>query len=459
MTRRDWLGLALLAIVLLAWPLHTPRITTRGEAREAMVVRDMLREGHWVIGYRQGVIASKPPMHHWLALGPAALVGPTDAAVRFPAALGAVVLAGMTMRMGALAGGRAVGWLAAGALAGTQTFWRSALEARVDMVFAAAVATALVGFIAWCGGPRRRPPFVVYAALVAAVLTKGPAGVVVPALVIAAFVAWRREPALLRAAWSWPAGLLSTAVVLGWYVLAYRVGGRHFVAVQLLRENVERMVGSGAFARRGARRLARTKLLVSFLGKLFPWNLALIEAGRRWRREGLPPAEGFLQLWWIGVLGVFSLAAGERTVYLLPLYPPVAVTAALWLARTAGPRGRMALVLATLVCADAVALGSVHADRMRLARREAPFVEFAGTVQRLVPPGTPLTASRGVDEDDYVTLGWLLDRPFMRAGKIECPAGTFRIDMEGGSPTDHRETLARVRRRGRVVVLQRCGQP
>src|SRR6476620_6691386 len=142
------LALALAVVGLIACALATP-IATRGEAREALVVRDVLRHGHWIIAHRDGTIASKPPLFHWLAAGAASIAGLHDAVIRLPSVLAAAALLGLTAMLGRRIGGTALGALAAGVLATNPYFWTSALEARVDMLFAALIAAALAAFFVW----------------------------------------------------------------------------------------------------------------------------------------------------------------------------------------------------------------------------------------------------------------------------------------------------------------------
>jgi len=48
---------------------------------------------------------------------------------------------------------------------------------------------------------------------------------------------------VLRRLWSWPLAATVLLLDLGWYLLAYREGGQAFLALQLVRENVDRFVG------------------------------------------------------------------------------------------------------------------------------------------------------------------------------------------------------------------------
>src|SRR2546427_10086500 len=69
-------ALVALAVVLAALPIGSD-LYQGGEAREGLVVREMLRTGDWILPLWNGsVMPSKPPLFHWLAAAPAALPGP-----------------------------------------------------------------------------------------------------------------------------------------------------------------------------------------------------------------------------------------------------------------------------------------------------------------------------------------------------------------------------------------------
>src|SRR5947208_11447434 len=96
-------ALVALAVVLAALPIGSD-VYEGGEAREGLVVREMLRTGDWIL-----------PLFHWLAAGAAALAGAgvTEPTLRAPS----ILLAGLVVLLVFLAGrawGREqVGFLAA----------------------------------------------------------------------------------------------------------------------------------------------------------------------------------------------------------------------------------------------------------------------------------------------------------------------------------------------------------
>jgi len=94
--RREAVALVLACVVAYGTGLGDVEFYTRGEPREGLVVREILRTGAWVVPRRPaGEIARKPPLYYWLAAPvAAALPSAPELALRLPSAIvgGAAVL-------------------------------------------------------------------------------------------------------------------------------------------------------------------------------------------------------------------------------------------------------------------------------------------------------------------------------------------------------------------------------
>ena len=275
-------GLFFLAIfgALIVRLALAPPIWHHGEAREGLVVQGIVHTHQWILPSRNGEMPSKPPFFHWLAALPAFVFGPIDWVVRLPSAIAAAIMAAVTFFMGREMGGRRVGWLAAGALLGMQEFWVSGTQARVDMVFATCLSVALAGFFFWYCNGHRAARATCYVASACAVLAKGPVGLVLPGLTIAGFLAVEGRLRSLWSLWSWPLTAVVLLLDLGWYALAYDIGGSEFLILQIAIENVDRFFGHGPFSSQNT--------ALSTLGWLasqtLPWNLVLVWSLIRWKK-------------------------------------------------------------------------------------------------------------------------------------------------------------------------------
>ncbi len=359
-------ALVALAVVLAALPIGSD-VYEGGEAREGLVVREMLRTGDWILPLWNGsVVPSKPPLFHWLAAGAAALTGAgvTEHSLRVPS----IALAGLVVLLVFLAGrawgGEHVGFMAALVLATTPQFLNEAGDGRVDMTLTTAITGAQLAFVHALGGGGGPTRLVLALCLALAMLAKGPVG---PGLVgltalVSALTNRRLGPAL-RLVRPLPV-LVFLAVAGGWYGLAYHHRGMDFVAKQIVSENGEALLGSSRFPYRSPLFYLAPLVLAGL-----PWTLVLPWAlARGWRSGEL--ARRHAVAWAAVVLVFFSLAPLKRAAYLLPLRPALALVIGWWIAEAAEeerPAGAwvavgrgLAVVAAAGLLALAAAAGAVH---------------------------------------------------------------------------------------------------
>ena len=339
---------ALLLVTVLWWPAACWRLGaapfyTKGEPREALVVWEMVHGRGWILPRRNGTeIPSKPPMFHWLGAMVAKMAGTLDeGTVRVPSAVASLLgLYGVV-----LAGARwwsvRAGLFAALVLSTSFEWARAATNARVDMVLTLGLQAAFLSLFFFWQTRRRAWLLPLYGGIALAVLAKGPVGLALPAIAgsILMLLTFRTEAWRARR-WreivDWSAirsfslvrGLLFVALVAGaWYVLALAEGGWAFFRKQILAENVFTFVDDPDWG--GGHRHGLLYLPAQwFLGSL-PWSLLwpLVAADLWGRRHQLRRWDApVLLLVWIGVVFVFyEFAASKRGVYLLALYPAVAL--------------------------------------------------------------------------------------------------------------------------------------
>jgi 4-amino-4-deoxy-L-arabinose transferase-like glycosyltransferase len=149
--------------------------------------------------------------------------------------------------------------------------------------------------------------------------------------VIATFLLLRKRWDMFRSMLCHPGLLLGMILCIAWYAAALYLGGGDFFNLQFVKENFARYFVHGEGG------TGHQKPFYYFVPYLFtlgmPWTLFL--PGVIWSyfsdRFRLREDLLFLGLWAATVFVFFSLSAGKRPPYILPLYPPVALLIAVWL--------------------------------------------------------------------------------------------------------------------------------
>jgi len=311
-------------------------IYTKGEAREAVTVLDMIK-GHslatLLLPMRAGLeIPSKPLLMHWLIALCACVVGLNEWAVRLPSALLATMAVlccyGYVRRLF----DDLSGLFAALVLATSLQFLQQAVGGRVDMTLTFFMELAFFEFLAMAEGLTTRR-LLLYGALALAVLAKGPVGLLLPALTAAGYIALEQRSDLLGRM-RLPAGATMVAVIAGgWYLAAMVIGGRAFFDKQVLAENIFTFLYHRGVS--GGHGHPFYYLDLALLAGFLPWTFLVpimvttLAAPDYYRN----PRVRYLILWFVLVLLFYSFAYSKRGVYLLSLYPALAAAMGLALAQ------------------------------------------------------------------------------------------------------------------------------
>jgi 4-amino-4-deoxy-L-arabinose transferase-like glycosyltransferase len=349
--RRDLLILALLGAVLFLPALGRRDVWNPDEARYAEVAREMQAGGTWAVPHLNGKIYSeKPPLLFWSIIAFGALTGGIDeTAARLPSALAAIGAILLVYRIGERLFGRRAAWLTAAAFATCfKVLWQGRFG-QIDMLL-----TALVTLAVWFwvrGYTEERPGFyqLFFFCAGLATLAKGPVGLLPPLLSIVAFLLWTKKRQEIKKMRIGLGLLIWAAVVLIWLVPAGLSAGPEYFQKIVFKQNVTRYADPWHHIQ------PWYYYLTIIPGEFFPWSLLLPTAfvlGRRRlvRDSAATPRqrEGFLfaVCWIVVTLVFFSLSPAKRSVYVLTLYPALALVVGAALDRLAAewPRDRAWLV-------------------------------------------------------------------------------------------------------------------
>ncbi|MBT5900750.1 MAG: glycosyltransferase family 39 protein [Opitutaceae bacterium] len=306
----------------------------------ALPAIEMAARGDWVVPTQNGAIwLDYPPLAYWGARVTGLVtggIGPFTA--RVPMLIFAVVLLLATARLG-----RRFGWgddggrMAATLLAGTPLIWQQATNVQVDLGYAAAQAVGLLCYLRGDAAEQGSKTnwgwrALGFAAFGVAILGKGPLGVLLPGLILTLWHGWNRE---WRPLWQLaPLALVSLAVALPWYVMLGQRIGWGVLGEEFYLQNFDRFQSTTRGHGGKGWWYYGKSLAVDFL----PWVFLLVPAMYHgWKTQRADRNWRLLAIWILAPLVFFTVASTKRNVYLLPIYPALALMVANWLRASAGP--------------------------------------------------------------------------------------------------------------------------
>jgi 4-amino-4-deoxy-L-arabinose transferase-like glycosyltransferase len=356
------LWLLLISWLAFLWNLGNTGLVDETEPLFAEASRQMTVTGDWITPYYNGATRfDKPILIYWLQAIGYKLIGVNEWAVRLPSALAGVTLTGLgfyTLRyFGIPNPGNSQeadpekqsrvshqlwlsAWIGAALIAlNPETIVWGHIGVS-DMLLSGCMGSALLAF--FLGYAQVDQPvvqgrwYIAFYVLVAlAVLTKGPVGIVVPGLIITAFLLYVglareviREMRLVRGL------LIMAAIALPWYVLVILANGETYIQAFFGLHNFQRF--TGVVNHHSAQwYFYFLVVLVGFM----PWSIYLpvaIARIRFWQRPAWcqQPRTTHLGLfalfWFAGIFGFFTIAVTKLPSYVLPLMPAAAILVALF---------------------------------------------------------------------------------------------------------------------------------
>jgi 4-amino-4-deoxy-L-arabinose transferase-like glycosyltransferase len=352
------------------WAPDEPRYAQIAEEIRAMKEGP---EGLILLHLNGEAYTQKPPFYYWLAALAGAPGGRvTEFAARLPSALAGVATVWLTLRLGTRLMGGAAGATGAALLLTTPLFAHLARRVQLDVLLALLELAALSAFWAFDSGPRRGGRgalALLHGAMGMAVLTKGPVGFLVPALVILAFLAWERRLRDARRLFPPWALLLSLGPGAAWFAAATHLAAPGFFGDAFVDNVLLRFFHSTAHPR------PFYYYLYQFPALFLPWTLLWPLVWRTGRRHafapgGDPRAWRFLLAWVAVTVVFFSFSSGKRGLYLLPAFAPAALLCGdalvrALLSRRALPRAVTLAAAALAAVACVLAVGEIVIDEVR----------------------------------------------------------------------------------------------
>lgn len=326
------LGLLIFLVGMLSILLHsgTAGLFETSEGRYASVARRMLDSGDWLTPRHNGLRHfTKPPLTYWLSAAGMKMFGINEFGARFFLSIAAGATALATWYLGKLLFCRVTGLIAALILISSLYFQTQFRGLTADPFLATFETLMALAFFAWLSRQKKRWYFTFWLATSAAMLTKGPPGLLpLAGLIPAAWMTGYRSQ--LKRLFAAPVGWAIFIIFgMGWYLLvAFMNPG--LLSYFLIDETVKRVVSDTH-----QRSAPFYYFLVLLPAGLFPWSGHLLMACKQMIGRFKKSRSATFLLLWTGIpLLIFTLSRSKLAGYTLPLLIPLALITAQILRKT-----------------------------------------------------------------------------------------------------------------------------
>ena len=356
---RKTLTILLLAVLIQVVGIFDHSLWTTDEPWVAEISREMVVSDDYVIPKLSNTpFLEKPPLYYavtavfWRIFGTGNEGIGRLASVLFATGTLLVIFFGARV----LYGERAAA-LATLILATTSDFFLTSHWMKIDNALAFFITSAFFSFILAYRQSLKMGYILFWVSLALAFMTKGIIGIAIPGVGVAVFILWKRDFSVIRKAWVFPGILVVAFTMIAWAWALYLHGGNEFVSKFFLYNNLGRFLHiKGLY--NGMNFRPFSFYLPAVVIDSLPWSILMISALIAVRKPD--DRMKFLCSWFFGGFLLLSFAATKRHLYLLPIYPAMAVIVGYWMSRINSERsagwekvvlrgGIVILVLAALV--------------------------------------------------------------------------------------------------------------
>jgi 4-amino-4-deoxy-L-arabinose transferase-like glycosyltransferase len=341
--------LLVVTIPLFSFGLSNHGLWSADEPRVAEIGREMALTNNWAVPtLNRKPFLEEPPLYYGALALTFKAFGVSDKVARIPSAFfafGTVLV--LFFAASSLFGPR-VGLFSGIILATAGEYFRVAHWIVVDSALTFFVMSAMAFFITAYLSESSLKKLLYYTLLyVSCTLgfyTKGFVGIVIPGLGILAFLVTEKNLREILRMRLWLGVLIFFAGTLPWFVALWHQAGPEYLKVFFLHNHLQRFLPAGmAGTISGAASGHHNPFyyyLTEFPAGFLPWSLLIIPVFHhafsrldRPTEPGSTPAKGrlFAKCWFLAGIVFLSIASTKRTLYLLPLFAPVAMLTAVYI--------------------------------------------------------------------------------------------------------------------------------
>jgi 4-amino-4-deoxy-L-arabinose transferase-like glycosyltransferase len=323
MKKHHFLALVVLGfgILLFFFKLGSLPLLDPDEPRYARSAYEMKESGDWINPQLNGENRwDKPILFYWLILWSYWIFGISEWSSRFPSALFAVLNLLLVFVWACRNRHSSVGWRAALILGTNIEFFAIGRLAITDMTLCFFESLALViAFESWRSGQGKHI-ILAYVACALAVLTKGPIGLLLPALTFFIFLILTKNIFFLKKARVGTGLIIFLILALPWYIIEiflYKDFFQYFFVLHNIKRYATESLKDAEpiFYHFGV-------LLLGF----FPWSVFLPRTlWKSFRIYWKEPLFLFLLTWFLVQFIFFSFSKAKLPTYILPTFLPLSL--------------------------------------------------------------------------------------------------------------------------------------
>ncbi len=314
----------LFAVLLLAVNIGSRALWDPDEGRYAEMGREVLALNDWVTPHlNYHLYFEKPMMFTWMEAASQKAFGVNEAASRIPplaCGLGIVLLVWFLAKD---QWGRRAALVSSVILITCVEFFVLCNSVDINMALAFFITASMVFF--WLGQSHGKPVYyyLMWVFAGGAALTKGPVGLVLPALAVLLYIIVTKQFRLILQARPVSGFLLFLVVTLPWYILVCQKNP-DFFNFFIINENLLRYTTTIHH-----RNQPFWYFIPVILGGFLPWTFLVPETIKRMglSRKNIPPFILYLIIWFAVMFLFFTPSKSKLATYILPCFAPLSLLA------------------------------------------------------------------------------------------------------------------------------------
>lgn len=218
------------------------------EAREGVVVKEIIDHGTWILPLRHGeIVPSKPPLFHYFSALLSIISGEfTEFELRLPSLIGAIFTLIITFIFLSKLANLETALIGSAILSTMYGFLQLSIDGRVDMLFNAFYICAYYVFTYHLlkNKPLKNYAYLISASVILSVLTKGPLGIILFILYSAPLIIQKESIQALKKYYFNRLSIITLFLSGAWYIVSSLLGTDGIFSRHIIFENIERFFGS-----------------------------------------------------------------------------------------------------------------------------------------------------------------------------------------------------------------------